>query len=1202
MKRFLKILICVSLILMMSVMLTACGNDDETTTGAPPREYTAEETADILNSYFAMLGEAVASDDEDNGSFEASFDDISFENIVSNGIEGVEYGKVYMKDGLTYMTTPEGDVYIEKAYDGYIASISTVDGITLAEVIPNYTEEETDLFMDFSKLTFDADSMEWESSTKNLFTTEGDSVAAVINMMAGEDIYTSSMTEGMVMTIDMASYEKSGVICLYVDAPGEGDDDTLVITLDVSKYKNEKGTVSVELEAEDIKLSFSFTAGDHNYEKLLYVTEITEGKNTLTVSVLEEYKGDNYTLPSGASHSECDALIYEVSVEENEESLLTVKLNAANIGDTLRGYIDMFVGEDAPDLGGVGLLADSSELRIEGTFDIVLDGDDIKSAVAEIEMDYSLISGDVSIEYNADYAKQAGKTPLSISVSNKGATECIKIKTVSYAVGQGYYTFEYKEGNNSVTADAAIPAIKDFELTDRENYYLGRADDQLSDSKKTNEELIDLAAGAEIYVRKCMESGGTIQSYVLSKSSDGKRYYLTYFYQYGTAVRYEILHVLDNERAEYLYISNTGPLAAYRIEGYAPVEEDIQHYYDLRAEAIRRTEGIYGYPVSSGYYYIGFYKEQYDLYVYFASYNESQYIVSETPMDEDDLGMAVHMLDDTDTDLNIFDIHSLEISYSQDCYVLYTCTDCGEGYRSEDYDHDENSITIRELSDTDAGAEYICCERCGEAYLRLTDSQGNKIIFGIEPLEQSSANRYGIEGDISDMVVIDKYVKYEGEDGEFDRALNIPSITEKTGLTIVGMHSASYYGHMKGIDVILPEGFIYIEQRSFMFDITSLTLPSTLRYFAGEVFYYDPTFTELTIPENVEVFGSNSFPYLEKLTVNAKNPKTLYIPKMKIYDIDFNCESIDALYYRAEMNLETIVIPDGTKSFYGISGNRYVKKVVVPYSIESFARDAFEYCLYLEEAVLPDNMTVIGADLFEGCEALTTVKVILEDGTVIGNDNEVLIPRSATAVGGFYNCKSITKVILPQGITLISAEAFSGCTELSYIRMPSDLETVGYNAFYNCTKLGEECFDFGDKLKSVGNYAFHGTGIKELTLYAEAGVSNFTYLSLSGANIDHLIIKGQLNDLKKLYYEADQINIKEITIENPVRFGGTYGTNGTETVNIKYTEKTDYQYAVYTIPENVATVNFIGTEEQFKDLEFVVDGQFTVINYNVVFE
>ena len=73
----------------------------------------------------------------------------------------------------------------------------------------------------------------------------------------------------------------------------------------------------------------------------------------------------------------------------------------------------------------------------------------------------------------------------------------------------------------------------------------------------------------------------------------------------------------------------------------------------------------------------------------------------------------------------------------------------------------------------------------------------------------------------------------------------------------------------------------------------------------------------------------------------------------------------------------------------------------------------------ITKVVLPDGLTSIGSYAFYNCSGLTSIT----------------IPNSVTSIGdyAFQGCSGLTSVTIPNSVTSIGTEAFSGCTKLRYI-------------------------------------------------------------------------------------------------------------------------------------------------------------------------
>ena len=70
--------------------------------------------------------------------------------------------------------------------------------------------------------------------------------------------------------------------------------------------------------------------------------------------------------------------------------------------------------------------------------------------------------------------------------------------------------------------------------------------------------------------------------------------------------------------------------------------------------------------------------------------------------------------------------------------------------------------------------------------------------------------------------------------------------------------------------------------------------------------------------------------------------------------------------------------------------------------------------------------------------------------TVTNNGTEY----SVTKIGGYaFKGSAVTSVSMPEGITSIGFEAFSGCQNLESVTLPESLTTLGNEAFRSCKSL-----------------------------------------------------------------------------------------------------------------------------------------------------
>ena len=135
------------------------------------------------------------------------------------------------------------------------------------------------------------------------------------------------------------------------------------------------------------------------------------------------------------------------------------------------------------------------------------------------------------------------------------------------------------------------------------------------------------------------------------------------------------------------------------------------------------------------------------------------------------------------------------------------------------------------------------------------------------------------------------------------------------------------------------------------------------------------------------------------------------------------------------------------------------------------------------EAVIPDNVTVVGGKAFKDLKGLKSVT----------------FPAGLTEIDmeAFSGCTGLTELHLPEGLKTIGEHAFSGCTGLTELRLPEGLNTIA-SAFSGCTGLTEGRLPEG--LKTIGDDAFSGcTGLKEV--YIPDGVQSYSSFYRCSAKI-----------------------------------------------------------------------------------------------------
>lgn len=319
----------------------------------------------------------------------------------------------------------------------------------------------------------------------------------------------------------------------------------------------------------------------------------------------------------------------------------------------------------------------------------------------------------------------------------------------------------------------------------------------------------------------------------------------------------------------------------------------------------------------------------------------------------------------------------------------------------------------------------------------------------------------------------------------------------------------AYYGTER--DIVIPDGVKKImndvfRQNAYALvkkaEITSAVIPDSVTYIGNLAFKGCRTLRSVRMPEQVRL-GTHVFAGCDGLA----NPDGFVIcggiaceffgPGPHVH-VTEGVRELSAEVF-ANRSIHTVSLPDSLVRIgdCAFEGCNLLERIVIPDSVKEIGSGAFRGCYHLSEVTLPDTVETMGDGVFAGCRGLAG-----ENGFVIrnralhayfGSEPEIVVPEGVTGIasGVFYKsdvvsvqlpstlktlgsafsqCRRLTEIVIPEGVTKICNGTFSGCDQLTRVVLPESLTQIGSDAFHGCSALRE--IRIPDGVTSIGSQAF----------------------------------------------------------------------------------------------------------------------------------
>ena len=400
-------------------------------------------------------------------------------------------------------------------------------------------------------------------------------------------------------------------------------------------------------------------------------------------------------------------------------------------------------------------------------------------------------------------------------------------------------------------------------------------------------------------------------------------------------------------------------------------------------------------------------------------------------------------------------------------------------------------------------------------------------------------------------------------------------------LSLVGISHGCYSG-----DVTIPETVEYenttytvtgLKKYAFYFcNVTSVSLPSTLKFIEVEAFRGCKLLTSLQLPTDLTKIGSIAFAEsgIQSLVLPDQIedlPNDLFrSSEIASVTLPFSLKTMGKEIFRDCKKLTSITIPNGVEEIpWGAFGNSSLEEIALPANLKTIGDYAF-YSTPLSQIQIPNSVDYIGEYAFYGCKfvsfhfpsSLQTIgKCAFYRNTSL--DNVVMGHTQLKTIGesAFQECSLLQEIDgLPNTLESIGGYAFCDDKKLLLATIPASTTSIGGSAFKNCTAISLTLLS-PDYI--AGEAAF--TGVKEIHVadvaaWVNAVVSNLLFDAIQvkwppvydseGAIVEEYIIPEGVESIEHHMYNNKYV--KRVIFPQSMKSIGMTAFSGCD--NLEYVE------------------------------------------------
>lgn len=372
----------------------------------------------------------------------------------------------------------------------------------------------------------------------------------------------------------------------------------------------------------------------------------------------------------------------------------------------------------------------------------------------------------------------------------------------------------------------------------------------------------------------------------------------------------------------------------------------------------------------------------------------------------------------------------------------------------------------------------------------------------------------------------------------FDDCTGLTNVAILKGVLRIG--DSAFSGCTRLVSVTIPDGVTSIANGAFSgcSRLAKVTIPGSVLTLGDMAFAWCAGLTAITVDALNPVYGSRDDVLFDKnggtlVQYPAGRPGSFLIPG--------GTTVIGAGAFSGCAGLTSVTFPAGVISVRSMafSGCVSLTNALFPDSLAEIADGAFQGCAGIARVAITKGVTNLASTAFTGCAGLAAITVDplnasyssrddvlfnkLQSAMLLcplGKRGNFVLPDSVTSIGyqAFSGCAGLTKVTIPASVTSIGNSAFMGCAGLTNAAIPESVTNIEDFAFSDCAGLTSVTIP--SRVPLLGRWVFGGCsgltnvtipdGVRDIAQYAFAHCAKLAKVtipasvrSIAGNAFDH---------------------------------------------------------------------------------------------------